>query len=372
MQPMELTPELRHARPEPPLQMEAIFGFQNQLFHDMASALTALGAYLGDRLDLFSVLARSSPASAEALARSAGLCPAMTAEWLKLMVCAGYVNYNPEERSFALPDAHAVILANRSGPLSAGGGLQQIGAFASQLPALRDAFTQGGGVPQHSYTDDLRDGMERMSATWFEHELVSGWISALPDIRSRLEAGAAVADVGCGAGRALIELASTFPASRFVGYDAFEPALDQAARHARAAGVAERIRFELRDMANGLSDRFDLVCAFDSLHDVQDLTGAMRAIADALKKDGALLVLELPGTDDLLEERGPVGVIHHGTKLFYNLPVALAASGGHTPRPVTFTEECMRRLCRGTRLEFVRTIPVRNPLHRLYQIRRRG
>lgn len=360
--------DARYHTPEPPLRLERVIRIQQRLFADMSGALTGLAAYLGDNLGLFRALGEAGPVAAADLAKRQGLCLEMTAEWLKVMTCAGYVEYQPDDELFSLPPEHAVVLASDGGPMSFAGGLQQIGGFADRLPALLDAFRNGGGVAQNSYSQDLREGMERLSATWFENELVESWIPALRDVRDRLRSGACVADVGCGSGRALVELARAFPASRFIGYDALGANVERAKRLAAAADVGERVSFEVRDVMKGIPAEFDLVTAFDSLHDLPDPVDGLAAIARGLKKDSTLIVLELGLGDNLADEVGPVGVIHHGTKLLYNLPVALAAYG-KAPTNAGFTESYMRMLCRRTGLMFDRSIPARNPLHRLYALR---
>jgi SAM-dependent methyltransferase len=361
--------ETGYFEPEPPLKFEAIVKFQQRLFGDMSSALTALAACLGDKLGLFRALAEAEAVTAEEFARRCGTCPEMTAEWLRVMTCAGYINHDQSKGAFSLSPEHAMVIANDQGPLSVSGGIQQIGGFAAQLPALAEAFRDKRGIAQSSYPQDLWDGMERMSATWFEHELVDGWIGALPDVRDKLVAGCAVLDVGCGSGRALLRMAKSFPASRFTGYDVSPIAVERASRNSQAAGVAARASFEARDALKGIPADFDLVTAFDSLHDMADPVEGLRALARGLRKDGVLLVLEVGEGGSLAEENGPIGVITHATKLYYNLPVALEAFG-EARGNVAFTEAYMRRLCREADLMYERSLPVRNPLHKLYVIRR--
>jgi SAM-dependent methyltransferase len=360
--------DVRYQAPEPPLQLEKVFKIQQRLFGDMSGALTGLAAYLGDRLGFFRDLAESGPITAADFSRRRSTCPEMTSEWLRVMTCAGYLEYEPEGDLYFLPPEHAMVLANDGGPMSFAGGLQQIGGFADRLPALLDAFRNQGGVAQSTYSQDLREGMERLSATWFENELVENWLPALGDVRDKLRSGARVADIGCGAGRALICMAKAFPASRFVGYDAFPTAVERATRNAASADVGDRVSFEVRDVMRGIPPEFDLVTAFDSLHDLPDPADGIAAMARGLKKDSTLLILELGTGDDLLEELGPVGVVHHATKLFYNLPVALSSSGKAPPN-TGFPESTMRSLCRKTGLVFARAIPVRNPLHKLYALK---
>src|SRR5690606_25679874 len=101
-----------------------------------------------------------------------------------------------------------------------------------------------------------------------------------------------VADIGCGSGRALINLAKAFPNSRFVGYDAFQPQVDRAIANARAAGVEDRVRFERRDGSSGLPEQYDVITTFDVVHDAADPRGLLRSIREALRPNGIYLIME--------------------------------------------------------------------------------
>ena len=126
-------------------------------------------------------------------------------------------------------------------------------------------------MPAGDYGAVMHRGMERMSAGWFEHLLVPAWLPALPDVQRRLHNGADVADIGCGAGRAMIALASAFPAARCTGLDLFEPALERARANAERADVADRVRFVRHDAAEPMPGSYDLVTLFDVLHDSRDV-----------------------------------------------------------------------------------------------------
>jgi tRNA G46 methylase TrmB len=130
------------------------------------------------------------------------------------------------------------------------------------------------------------DGMERLSINWFENLLTQQWLRAMPDVQAKLERGAQVADVGCGRGRALIKLAQAFPNSRYIGYDVFAPTIERAMANARAAGVADRVRFEQRDVSQGLPEQYDVITTFDVVHDAVDPVGLLRGIRQGLRADG--------------------------------------------------------------------------------------
>lgn len=106
------------------------------------------------------------------------------------------------------------------------------------------------------------------------------WLPLMPAVKAKLENGAIVADVGCGEGGALIKLAQTYPLSRFCGYDNFAPAIQQATANARAAGVADRVSFEQKDVSEGMTEKYDIITTFDVVHDAVSPRGLLRAIHD--------------------------------------------------------------------------------------------
>lgn len=354
--------------PPPPLDMERAGAFAGRMMSDLGGALVGLVCALGDRLGLFRVLAVSGPVTSGELAERAGIRERYAREWLSVLACAGYVEYDPESGSFSLPPEHAAVLAWEGSPMFLGGGLQQLPALAARLDDLARAFREGGGVPQAAYGEDLREGMERMSGTWFDNLLAQAWIPAVPGLREKLEGGARVADVGCGSGRALIALARAFPASTFTGFDFFAPVLARAAANAEAAGVGDRVRFERRDVAEGLPGGYDLVTTFDSVHDFADVHGGLAAIRRALAPGGVYLLLEMNAPERLEEAAGPVGSILYATSVLYNLPVSLA-HGGEGVGTMGLPESRIRALCAEAGFGSVRRVPVPNPINVLYEVR---
>jgi SAM-dependent methyltransferase len=352
--------------------MDKLMAFQGQVFGGFCATMTAFGAYLGDRLNLFASLARSGPLEAAELSEKLKLDFALVQQWLQLMTAAGYLDFDPETETYALDPEHAAVIGKETGPMSVAGGFQQLGAFAAQLPALVEAFRAGGGLRQESYSEDLWAGMERLSAMWFDHEMVEAWVPSVAGLEAKLKKGARVADIGSGSGRALIRLAQAFPKSRFVGYDSFPAAVDRARRNAELAGVVDNVNFLVHDTEAGLPETFDLVTAFDSLHDMSDLAAAISGVGSALNPDGVFLIFEFADPSERAAgEHLPTDVMLHGVNLFYNLPVALSVNPAKTD-PVALPESRLRRLCSKAGLSLAKSAPTRNPIHVMYEARPRG
>lgn len=234
--------------------------------------------------------------------------------------------------------------------------------FSSRLRS-RSNFRAGNGLQQTSYIEDLWSGMERPSAMWFDHEMVEAWVPSVAGLEAKLKKGVRIADIGSGSGRALIRLAQAFPRPRFVGDDRFPAAVDRARRNAKLAGVEDSVSCVVHDAQEGLPGKFDLITAFDSLHDMTDGGTAISGVASALDSDGVFLIFEFADLGDRPDgEQMPSDIMLHGVNRFYNLPVALSVNPAKAD-PVALPESRLRRLGSKAGLSLVRSAPTRNPIH---------
>jgi 2-polyprenyl-3-methyl-5-hydroxy-6-metoxy-1,4-benzoquinol methylase len=347
---------------------ERVQDFAGKVLGDLAGTMATVLAILGDRLGLFDALAKAGPATSAELAERAGVSERYTREWLHGMHAAGYLEHDRERASFTLPAEHAEVLAVEGGPFFVAGGYQALSGELRMLDRLTEAFQSGGGVPQTAYPDDTFEGIRRFSLPSYEHQLVQQWIPAVDGAYEKLQAGASYADIGCGAGHALIKLAQTYPHSTFVGYDSFHAAIDRARRATEQTGLTDRIRFELLDAADGLPEQYDLISTFDVVHDTIDPVGLLRAIRRALKPDGTYLMLEMNCADDPADNTGPIGTLLYGISVLYCMTTSLAHDGaglGTCGCP----PEKVRELCNEAGFSEVRQLPLENPFNVLYQIR---
>src|SRR3982074_3002751 len=137
----------------------------------------------------------------------------------------------------------------------------------------------------HEHEKGLFEGCERFFRPTYLANLVSSWIPALDGVEAKLKAGAKVADVGCGHGASTILMAQAYPNSRFTGFDYHAPSIDRAREAAAAAGVSDRIDFQVASAQDYPGDGYDLVCIFDALHDMGDPVGAAAHIRGSLAQD---------------------------------------------------------------------------------------
>jgi 2-polyprenyl-3-methyl-5-hydroxy-6-metoxy-1,4-benzoquinol methylase len=341
--------------------------FVGKVLADTAAlAVTAMSS-IGDRLGLFKNLAEQGPATSEELAERAHVNERYAREWLSAMACAGYLEYAPKTGRFTLPPEHVPVLAQENGPVFFGGVQEEFVGLVGPVSQLMQAFRSGGGVPMEAYDPSTWEGVTRFTSGWFENLLVPVWLPAMPDVQAKLERGALVADVGCGQGKALIKLAQTYPGSRYVGYDSFAPSIQQAKANAEAAGVADRVRFEHRDVSEGLPEQYDVITTFDVVHDAVNPRGLLQSIRNGLRSDGRYVCLEINSADKLEENIGLLGALFYSCSVLYCMTTSLAHRGeglGTTGIP----ESKMRELCAEAGFSNVRRVPMENPFNILYEV----
>jgi 2-polyprenyl-3-methyl-5-hydroxy-6-metoxy-1,4-benzoquinol methylase len=351
---------------QPAIDEGKLHAFMGKLVGDLSGAMTSALCHLGDRLGLFKDLASNGPATSAELAQRAGITERYAREWLGGMGAAGYLDYDPASQRYTLPAEHAPALAQEGGPMFIGGMLQMLPAQLGHLDQLAEAFRNGGGVPQSAYGEGFWDGFERFSGTWFENFLLQQWLPAVPDVQAKLERGASVADVGCGRGRALLKMAQAFPASRFMGFDAYAPTIELATQRARAVGVGDRVRFEVRDVVQGIPEQYDLITTFDVIHDMANPRGALKAIRQALKPDGSYLCLEINAADRREDNAGPLAALFYGASITYCMTTSLA-NNGEGLGTLGMPEGKVREFCAEAGFGSVRRLPLDNPFNCLYE-----
>jgi SAM-dependent methyltransferase len=210
--------------------------------------------------------------------------------------------------------------------------------------------------------------MCRFSRSFYDNLLVQQWVPSVPGLHERLGRGVRWADVGCGAGLALVRLAQAFPASTFVGYDSFEGQLELARRAAADAGVADRVRFELLDGAAGIPERFDVISTFDVVHDAVDPPALLGAIRAALEPDGVYVVLEVRSADDPADNVGPLATLLYGVSVMYCMTTSLA-HGGRGLGTCGLPAARLRELCAQAGFSAVEPIELEDPFNALYAVR---
>jgi SAM-dependent methyltransferase len=363
----------------PPTQApeEVAGALAGRLFEAGLGAFELATVALGDRLGLYRALADGGPSTAPALAVAAGIDARYAREWCEQQAVAGLLTVDDaalgaDERRYALPQGSEAVLLDPESPaylIPMGGFLEAVGRV---LPALAEAFRTGGGVPYADYgVQHAQGGFNRPA---FTGQLVQEWLPLVPDLHAALSvggtaAGGTVAEFGCGLGWAAIALAVGYPGLRVDGFDIDPLSVAEARRNAERAGVADRVRFAVADVADpALSGSYDAVFAFEMLHDLAYPVAALRA-ARRLTGDGAapVIIVDDRAAEAFTAPADPFQRFFYAASVLHCLPVGRyeehSAQTGTVMRPDT-----LRRYAAEAGFATVTVLPIEHDMFRFYRL----
>jgi SAM-dependent methyltransferase len=307
---------------------ERLMAFMGQAVTDMSAAISVALMYIGDRLGLYKGMAGAGPITSLQLAEKTGTSERYVREWLSNNAAGGYVAYDASTQTFELPDEQAFALADESSPVFLGGAFQLLASCWADADLIADAFKTGKGVGWHEHDHRLFQGTERFFRPGYAGHLTTAWIPALDGVEPKLQAGATVADVGCGHGASTIIMALAYPKSTFLGFDYHDKSIHAAREAAAAAGVSGRIAFEVATAKDYPGSDYDLICFFDALHDMGDPVGAAAHAKQALKSNGTVMLVEPFANDKLEDNFSPVGRMFYGGSTMLCTPASLSQEVG--------------------------------------------
>jgi SAM-dependent methyltransferase len=290
--------------------MDKLNAFIGQFVNDLGAAAHTGMVVIGEKLGLYKALAQG-PLSSAQLAFKTNTDERYVREWLSSQAAGGYVTFDEKSQNFSLTEEQAFALATEDSPTYLPGAFElALGSLAS-VPRIAEAFRTGAGMGWHEHDDRVFHGCEKFFRPGYAANLVSSLIPALSDVEDKLEAGARVADVGCGKGASTILMAKAYPNSRFFGFDYHDKSIEAARESARLNGVDDRITFEVSSAKAFPGRNYDFVAVFDCLHDMGDPIGAAAHVRQSLAKDGTWMIVEPFAHDQLKDNLNPVGRVYY-------------------------------------------------------------
>jgi SAM-dependent methyltransferase len=296
--------------------------FADKIFDVVRGAASAQALYLGDRLGWYRTLADEGPLTAAELAGRSGTDARYAREWLEQQVVSGVLaaDTHQDPIRFELPRAHAAVLVDTEStqfmlPLA-----RLFAATGVRLPDLVHAYRTGGGVSWAQLGDDAREAQGAMNKPVFATQLTSELLPQIPDLHRLLTAGASVADIGCGEGWASIALAVGYPSTRVRGIDVDAPSIAAATRNAAAAGVDERVTFDVADASDSAAGAYDAVFAFECIHDLPDPVAVLAAMRRMAAPGAPVIVMDERTADVFTPDAGPVEELLYGYSILCCLP----------------------------------------------------
>ena len=347
--------------------------FVQRMLRSTAGVFDIFTIYIGTKLGFYPALRDGGPLTSTQLADRTGTHERYVREWLEQQTVAGILEVDDEtadakRRKFHLPQGHDEVLVERDSldylaPLA-----QLVVGAVHPLTSILDAYRSGGGVPFSDYGVDLREGQADINRAMFLKQLGTEWIPTMSDVHARLQTGGRVADIGCGAGWSSIGVAQSYPHVNVDGFDLDAPSIELARANAAEVGLNSRLRFHVRDAADTeFAGHYDLVAAFECVHDVSNPVGVLRTMRRLAGDNGAVLVVDERVGDTFTAKGNDIEWMMYGWSVLHCLPVGRAdqpsAGTGTVMRPDT-----LRHYAKETGFREVKILPIENFFFRFYRL----
>jgi ubiquinone/menaquinone biosynthesis C-methylase UbiE len=296
---------------------------------DLSSGYGGIMVSIGDKLGLYRAMAGAGPLSSQEVAKRSGCAERYVREWLNAQVAGGYILYHPTSGTYELTPEQAMVLADDTSPTFIPHAWQVVASMWFDEGKALKAFKTGQGVSWGEHDERLYCGVAAFYRNAYRGSLVKEWLPTLDGVVDKLQAGAKVADVGCGHGHSAVLMAQAFPRSKFWGFDVHQQSIDEARRVAKSAGVADRVTFEVADAAGYPAAGYDLICFFDCLHDMGRPVHAATHAAETLAKDGTVMLVEPFAHDRVEDNINPVGRLYYAASTTLCCAHAMSEKGTH-------------------------------------------
>lgn len=332
--------------------------------------------YLGDRLGYYRALAAVVSMTSTELSERTATAERYAREWLEQQAASGILEVarpsaDPLARRYRLPPGHVEVLLDRNSLDYLAPMPRSLARDVRYLPAVLEAFRTGAGLEGESYAESDLDELAEDNRPAFLVRLGREWLPAVPAVHERLlaEPPARIADIGCGTGWSAIAMAQAYPAARIDGFDLDETRIAMARRNAADAGVTDRVRFEVRDAAHVADGgSYDLVTAFETVHDMSRPVDVLRAVRVALGADGAMLIADERVAETFTAPAGEIEQLLYGASVLSCLPGGMTgpdpAGTGAVMRPAT-----LRRYAEEAGFRGFEILPIDYELWRFYLLR---
>jgi len=345
------------------------------VFSKLEGAVTSGMIHLGDRLGLYQSLSTfAHPVTSDELAASLQLHPRWVQEWIHNQAAARLIEVSIDEQgieTYSMTPEAIVVLADEFHPAFGMGMFHRLPQTMAGLTALPESFRTGIGLDYDSHGPEGAVGIERSFEPWSRSYLLPVVLPALDGAVQRLEAGAKVADIGCGAGGAAIRMAQAFPKSSVTGYDISRYALDRA-HEKKTIDATDNVHFvdpRVSPLPN--DESLDIVTAFDCIHDMTHPQDVMQAIRRSLKPDGIWLLVDIKALDTFGENmaKNPMASLMYGISVMSCMSSAMSAPGGAGLGTLGLPESKARSMAAAAGFTRFRKLDIEHSLNAFYEVR---
>jgi SAM-dependent methyltransferase len=341
------------------------------LFNKLEGAVTAGMVHLGDQLGLYVAMKQAgTPMTTTELAEHAGLQERWVREWAYNQAAAKLIDVDDEQRFSLSPEAEAV-LASPDDPAFGMGMFHRLPQTMESLVRVKDSFVTGLGHDYDSHGPEGAVGIERSFEPWNNANLLPTVLPALDRVVTRLQSGATVVDIGCGAGGAVLLMAAAFPRSTFVGYDISRYALDRAREKKAETGSANVTFLDPRDTPIPTDHSVAFVTTFDCIHDMTHPQQMMKSIRAALRDDGTWLLVDIKALDTFEDNvrKNPMASLMYGISVLSCMSSALSEPDGAGLGTLGLSANVARAMAEQAGFTKFRKLDVDHAVNAFYEVR---
>jgi 2-polyprenyl-3-methyl-5-hydroxy-6-metoxy-1,4-benzoquinol methylase len=266
--------------------------FVSKMFQLLNSGMLSLMISIGYKTGLFDIIAQLKPSTSQEISQAAKLNERYIREWLGAMVTGNIIEYDSLTEKYFLPKEHSAFLTRKSGIDNLAVLAQYVSLMGNVEDKIVECFRNGGGLPYSEYPK-FQELQAEETARIFDSKLTNQILPLIPEIDNRLNDGIKVLDIGCGRGRAINLMGKAFSRSEFTGCDISHEGISSAKEEAKNMGLTN-VHFEIKDalLVKELG-KFDLITAFDTIHDQVQPTKVLKAINASLNNDGFFLMQDI-------------------------------------------------------------------------------
>lgn len=345
-----------------------------RLFESTIAGMEVFSIYLGEQLGLYKALAANGGLTAPEAAEALGISPRYARELLEQQATAGFISVHDitapaEERRYRLPAGYELVLLDNESPLYVAPVGRFIAGIVKQAPQLLEAYRTGRGVSWDEFGDEARTAQADFNKPFFLNSLVPDYLANIPGVDAALQRpGARVAEIGFGGGWAMIALAQAYPDLVVDGYDVDGPSVEMANRNISAAGLSDRVKAHHRDAGDpAIGGQYDLVCAFECVHDMPDPVSVLRTMGRLAKPNGTVIVMDERTGDEFGNIGDPIERMLYCFSLTVCLPDGMSheqsKATGTVMRPSTFRSYALE-----AGFSDVEILPLEHDLFRFYRL----
>ena len=354
--------------------------FQFILFTKLEGAFTSALVHLGDRLGLYRAMANTTvPMTTTQLAHLTQLNERWVREWAYNQAAAKLISTESapsdpptvEDDRFFLTPEQAVVLASEDHPAFGVGMFHNLPQTMQMLDELTESFRTGIGHNYDSRGMQGAIGMERNFEPWTNANLLSAVLPNLDDVVKVLDRGANVADIGCGAGGALLLMGKAFSKSKFTGYEISKYALARAAEKIEQSKLANVSFADPREKPMPTDNSIDLITTFDCIHDMTHPLQMMQAIRSAITENGTWLLVDIKAHDafTMNATKNPMAALLYGVSVMVCLSSSMSVSDGAGLGTLGLSANTAEQMAKSAGFTRFRKLDVDHAVNAFYEIR---